>query len=301
VTVAKALVSILIPAYNERFFGEALGSALAQTYAPLEIIVCDDSSGDGIERAVRAAGCPHMRYVRNPQRRGFAGNFTHCFSLAGGKYIKFLNDDDRLRPGCVASLAGVLEAQPAATLATSRRIVIDAAGVPQPDVFSTTPVSHVSALFLGRELGDYVLANSTNFIGEPTTALFRREALQLEDGLLFRWGGRDYHCLADLSLWLRLLRRGLAYYDAATLSEYRMHGGQEQVHGDTPLACLLERLEISREARRHGFLASPPLWRITLETVRARARVWETVQGLDAATRATLAAFVADVEAELAR
>src|SRR5213075_2474740 len=105
--------------------------------------------------------------------------------------------------------------------------VIDAAGRRQPDVQSTLPISHVSAYIPGSELGNFVLVNSLNLIGEPSTAMFRRTDLALEPGSIFRWGAHEYHCLADLSLWLRLLAKGMAYYSAVPLSEYRRHARQE--------------------------------------------------------------------------
>jgi cellulose synthase/poly-beta-1,6-N-acetylglucosamine synthase-like glycosyltransferase len=43
----SALVSIIIPCYNaERWVGEAIRSALKQTYSPVEVIVIDDGSTD---------------------------------------------------------------------------------------------------------------------------------------------------------------------------------------------------------------------------------------------------------------
>ncbi len=146
--------------------------------------------------------------------------------------------DDRLRLEFGERLAGGFASQPAGALATSRRRVIDASGAPRPDTYATTPISHVSALLTGWELGNFTLMNSANFIGEPTTVMFRRSGVTLEDGALFRWGARDYHCLADMSLWLRLLSGGLAYYAAATLSEYRVHACQEQRQGDLGVPCL---------------------------------------------------------------
>ena len=71
------LVSILIPAYSPRFFAACLDSALAQTYANLEIVVCDDSGGAEIEALTRARGEHRdVRYLRNPVRLHGRGNFT---------------------------------------------------------------------------------------------------------------------------------------------------------------------------------------------------------------------------------
>ena len=254
----EPLVSILIPAYHERFFAEALTSARAQAYPALEIVVLDDSAGDGIERCVHDARDERVRYLRNPRRLGFHGNFTAAFLQARGEFIKFLNDDDRLLPDCVAVLANFLRLNAGVTLATSRRFVIDSEGVRQSDLVVNQPLSHVTAFIPGAELGNFVLMNMMNLIGEPTTVMFRRRDVVLEPGGLFRWGGDDYHCLADLSLWLRLLARGAAFYCAQGLSEFRVHSGQEQ--GATigvRLECVLERRRIAWRAREAGFLSRP--------------------------------------------
>ena len=291
------LVSILIPAYNERFFGEALASALAQTWSALEVVVCDDSPGGEIERAAAAANDPRVRYVRNPKRLGFHGNFSRCLEAARGEYIKYLNDDDRLRPRCVETLAGILRANPGVRLAASRRIVIDAQGRPGQDILPTTPISHVSALMFGRELGDFLLANGVNFLGEPSTGLFRRADLAVEDGLVFRWGGHDYHCLADMALWLRLLAQGLAYYDAGVLSEFRVHEGQEQQGMD--FECVIERLWIARQARQAGFLATPALWRTALSAVAGRAKAMSDEPSYDDRARAQAQQVFEEAVAEM--
>ncbi|MBC8022994.1 MAG: glycosyltransferase [Burkholderiales bacterium] len=294
------LVSICIPAYNERYFGEALGSALAQQGVEVEILVSDDSPGEAIGKAVAAANDPRVRYVRNRERLGFGANFTQCFTLARGEMMKFLNDDDRLRPGCVAALASVLAANPAVKLATSRRQPIDASGARVADIPPTLPVSSVSALMPGRELGDFVLAHSINLIGEPTTVMFRRADVALEEGAIFRWGGRDYHCLADMCLWLRLLAQGLAYYAAAPLSEFRLHAGQEQHREGVRVGCLVERLWIVREARSAGFLAAPQAQRMALASLRARIVPCFGVPGFLPAEEATLRDLLAQVDGEIA-
>ena len=53
--MADPLVSILIPAYNERHFGEAFASACTQQGVDLEIVVCDDSPGEAIGTIVALA------------------------------------------------------------------------------------------------------------------------------------------------------------------------------------------------------------------------------------------------------
>jgi len=298
--MAHPLVSILIPAYNARHFGEAFASARAQTGVELEIVVCDDSPGDAIGRAVAQANDPRVRYVRNPSNLGFGANFTQCFSLARGEMIKFLNDDDRLRPGCAAALSSVLAANPGVKLATTKRQPIDGNGAPLRDIPATMPIASISAIVSGRELGDFVLAHSINLIGEPTTVMFRKADAALEDGALFRWGGRDYHCLADMSLWLRLLAQGFAWYGVAPLSEFRIHAGQEQHREGVRVNCLVERLWIHRQARAHGFLAAPQAQRMSLASLRNRIVPIVGAAGLAEEEEGALRELMQQVDEEIA-
>lgn len=254
-------VSILIPAYNERFFPAALASALAQSYADLEVVVCDDSAGDSIEAAVRASGDTRVRYVRNPSRLGFGGNFTECLRQARGELIKFLNDDDLLAPQCVAGLVAAFDFDPRVTLATSRRRPIDERGAIVQGHLASAPLAHVSCLIPGIELGNFVLINSLNLIGEPTTAMFRKRDVDWAAGGIFSWGGHEYHCLADLSLWIRLLARGHCFYQAVILSDYRVHSGQQQASEVMDVACIAERFYLAQTARGFGFLQAPEHFR----------------------------------------
>jgi glycosyltransferase involved in cell wall biosynthesis len=289
-------VSILIPAYNERFFALALASARAQTFAGIEIVVCDDSPGEAIEAAVRAAADARIRYRRNPARLGFEGNFTECFRQARGELVKFLNDDDLLRPDCVAGLAAAFDFDPRVTLATSRRRAIDAHGAPVAGHIASVHLAHVSCLIPGIELGNFVLINSLNLIGEPTTAMFRKRDVEPEEGGIFTWDGHAYHCLADLSLWMRLLARGPAFYQAVELSEYRLHAGQQQASPAMDVACIAERFELACRAQRHGFLADPRHFRaaISMPLQMARQALQERARSAPArAQHAQLAAAIA--------
>lgn len=266
-TEKQPFVSVLIPAYNARFFPAALESALAQDYRNLEIIVCDDSMGDAIEASTRRVQDGRLRYLRNSSNLGFAGNFSHCLALARGEYIKFLNDDDLLHPACVRRMvAGFQQFGARVALVASRRRPVDAEGRPLPDFVETTPLAPQDALFDGKRLGNRLLVESLNRIGEPSTVVFRKADVEIKDGNLFRFGAHDYHCLADLSLWLRLLAKGDLLYLAAELSRFRVHAGQEQKKPDVAVRCITERAWIAADAMPLGFLADEELRRRALAT-----------------------------------
>jgi len=292
-------VSIVIPAYNEAFFAEAFASARAQTYADLEIVVCDDSPGNFIDATVRASNDPRVRYQRNPQQLGFNGNFTECLRQARGELIKFLNDDDRLAPQCVEALAAALDYDPRVTLATSRRTPIDERGVPVKGHPASAPLSHVSCLIPGEELVNFVLINSTNVIGEPSTVMFRKRDIEMDAGGLFSWNGRAYHCLADLSLWTRLLAKGDAFYQAVALSDYRNHSGQQQADPSMEVKCMAERFYLAREARALGFLKHAAHYRAALSHPLKKAEQALQTRVLPESARAALRSLSAEIRAAL--
>ena len=108
----EPLVSIIIPTYNMgHWIGEAIGSALAQTYSHCEIIVVDDGSTDGTGEFLRECYGDRIRYVYQDNKgRGAARN--HGLRLARGGYVQFLDADDLILPAKIATHVAFLEAHP---------------------------------------------------------------------------------------------------------------------------------------------------------------------------------------------
>ena len=98
----KALVSILIPAYNaEEWIADTISSALDQTWPRKEIIVVDDGSRDGTLSAARALESPSVRVV-SQENQGAAVARNHAYSICQGDYIQWLDADDLLSPDKIA-------------------------------------------------------------------------------------------------------------------------------------------------------------------------------------------------------
>ena len=100
--MAKPLVSVLIPCFNaERYVGAALESVLAQTYAPIQVIVVDDGSTDGsvgVIEPFRARGVT----VIHQANAGQCAAANRALTEAKGEYVKFFDADDLLHPEVIA-------------------------------------------------------------------------------------------------------------------------------------------------------------------------------------------------------
>jgi hypothetical protein len=231
------LVSILIPSSNPRYFRECLDSAIAQTYRPIEIVVGDDFEGDAVRAEAEARGeAAPIRYVKNPVRLGARGNYENLLELARGDYVKFLNDDDVLEAECVRTLLGAFLEVPDLTLATSHRLRIDAASRVVEDLPATRPAVPCDVIVDGVSLANAVIMHGLNFIGEPSTALFRRRDFarrpHVDRGGPYHFDGEEVRGAIDLAMWSRLLVQGNAAFFHARLSRFRSHGEQKQAQPD---------------------------------------------------------------------
>lgn len=94
-------VSIVMCTCNgESFIREQLDSIVAQTYPVEEIIIQDDCSTDRTFEIVSeyARQYPHIRPIRNDERKGVNGNFFDALSKASGDYIAIADQDDVWEP-----------------------------------------------------------------------------------------------------------------------------------------------------------------------------------------------------------
>jgi glycosyltransferase involved in cell wall biosynthesis len=123
--------SIGLPVHNGgRYLGEAIGSALAQTFSDFELVICDNASTDdtaeiclGFQRED-----PRVRYVRNEINVGVVANHNRCVELSRGRYFMWLASDDLLGPSLLERCVDALENEPAATMAFPRLKYIDSSG-----------------------------------------------------------------------------------------------------------------------------------------------------------------------------
>ncbi|PMY66197.1 MULTISPECIES: glycosyltransferase [Pseudomonas] len=220
----RPLVSIVIPAFNPRFFSQAFESALAQTWERIEIVICDDSAGDEIRQAVEAiVEPPHpVRYLRNPQCLGMQKNLLRCVEEARGELIKILCDDDRLFAPCIAMQAQVLADHPEINLVCGLRVLSDAGNFILPPRVENARLSPNDAMLKGDDMLAILESTPRHFLGNFSSTLMRRvDVLELLPALTQE--GAGFVALLDLALFVCLMRRGNLALLNTVLSTERLY------------------------------------------------------------------------------
>jgi len=205
-------ITVAMPAYKASFLSVALHSLLNQDFTNYEIVICDDCPDDSVKKAIdpflTEFDGSRLRYYKNEERLWAGGSLSRCIDLARGEYIKPLFDDDLLLPGCLSVLAAVLDRHPEVSLVTSRRHLVDENGERLPDFIGNVMPFDETTCVHGKDLVSFLGDTTLNFIGEPTTVMFRRDQILSEVGTLFHLGGQPIAWVGDLAMHVKLLRKG---------------------------------------------------------------------------------------------
>jgi glycosyltransferase involved in cell wall biosynthesis len=245
---------VIIPTHNRvALLGETLRSVLAQTRAADEIIVVDDGSTDDTRRLVEILGAT-VRY-HFQENSGLATARSQGMALSNGDAVCFLDSDDLLLPGALATLERALVANPNAVLAYCRSQTIDKNG------------KLIEALWWKEDhYGDvWKHLIDGNFIRSPGCALIRGRALkQIES-----WDARLLR-VEDWDLWVRLAEEAPFVRVEEALFQYRVHG-QNMSRDVFRMHC--QTLRLLRKHRRRNRNNPERLAYIRAAQVRARAVV----------------------------
>jgi len=123
----QPLVSILISNYNYgAYLGEAIESALQQTYDKLEIVICDDGSTDGSPRILeRYRSLDRRIRVVYQANGGQSLALNAAFHKSTGDIICLLDADDVFMPDKVRRVVEAFGDAPEAGLAVNRMLIVD--------------------------------------------------------------------------------------------------------------------------------------------------------------------------------
>lgn len=201
-----------MPTYNRAtFLAETIASALAQTVADLEVVVCDDNSPDDTPAVVGKFSDPRVRCVRNATNLGVPENYNRVFALGRAEFLVLLGDHDVLEKTYLEATLDLMCRHPEVVFVFTGLIMINDCGQPVRKYVSMFPDVIDGRTFLRRLLSRTTCPFSF-------TTLIRRSALR---GLEPPFDPR-YAWFADQNLWMRLCTRGAVGYVAQPLLKVRM-------------------------------------------------------------------------------
>ncbi|MFT7677148.1 MAG: glycosyltransferase involved in cell wall biosynthesis [Planctomycetota bacterium] len=200
--MATPRVTVGVPVRNGMpYLRLCLDSILAQSYEDFELLISDNASDDGSEELCREyeRKDSRVRYLRQEENLGAAGNFNVLVQEARGELFKWSAADDELAPELLQDCVSALDAAgDAAVLAHTQTRWIDiegaliedyGAGLPFDD---RTPHTRLRTL-----LRDPV--RSHLFKCSAICGVVRRSVLQ-DTGLIRAFGASDKVCLVELAL-----------------------------------------------------------------------------------------------------
>ena len=223
---------------------------LAQTYENLQIVISDNSGNELAREAIAAHLARDPRIVFSTQAGGgYMENWLNALSQARGDYVAFLMDDDLFAPTKVARMVDYFVKYPTVRLVTSFRELIDGQGKPMAPLPGTQRLFDTDTVLAGTSMSEFILKAGMNLIGEPTTAMYRRQDVGAGLG---RFCDRQYTVLTDLATWLEVMHGQHCVYIAEPLSYFRIHGGQDQRRVGTALGANLEWLQLLLDGHMSG-------------------------------------------------
>ncbi|MCD6322888.1 MAG: glycosyltransferase [Clostridiales bacterium] len=187
-------VTIMIPTYNqESFIGEAVNSALMQTYPNLEVVVGDDASMDATASIVSKIKDNRLKLIRNKKNIGRTANYRNLlYNYATGDYVINLDGDDYYTdPSFISNAINLIGADQNIVMVVARACWQTSKGISISEVPDKDTVD-----------GLYILKNMPNrkFHFKHMATLYKRlEALPL-NFYRFNVTSSDWESLYRLSL-----------------------------------------------------------------------------------------------------
>lgn len=201
---AHPLVSIIIPCYNYgHFLAEAIESVLQQAYPAKEIVVVDDGSTDNT--AAVAACYPAARYVYQ-QNQGLSAARNTGIRQSQGTYLVFLDADDWLLPGALATNVEQLQLHPQAAFVAGT----------YTKVYENGQAAEIKDAVIPTQPYNELLSRG-NFIAMIAAVMFTRWAVQQ-----FTYDISLPNC-EDYDLYLAITRHHPIVQHNKQLAAYRIH------------------------------------------------------------------------------
>jgi glycosyltransferase involved in cell wall biosynthesis len=154
-------VSVVIPTHNfGRYIEESVASVLAQDVAGLEVIVVDDGSSDDTAERLARIRDPRLRTIRL-EHVGVGAARNHGLSVARGRYLAFLDADDRWRPSKLRRQLLLLDNEPTVGFVFTNFVRFDEQGFHGETQFDLVPVLSSAPTRPSAEGDGHVIVDDT--------------------------------------------------------------------------------------------------------------------------------------------
>jgi glycosyltransferase involved in cell wall biosynthesis len=91
----QPLISVIMPVFNcEKYIDQALTSIVNQSYANLEILICDDASNDRTLEILYSFKDARVKIFKNETNKGVVFTKNFLFKKARGEYFAMQDGDD---------------------------------------------------------------------------------------------------------------------------------------------------------------------------------------------------------------
>jgi glycosyltransferase involved in cell wall biosynthesis len=153
----RPLVSFIVPCYNNaKYIKDCLDSIVAQTYRPLEVVVCENGSTDGSGIIISEfEKIPWFKCQRHGEKLGTARAFNFALKEVTGEWVAKLDGDDIDKPDHIDRLMNGLDKSPDADMLYGDLEEINAAGKVivqvsgcrgQDHIFNLCSIAHATTL-----------------------------------------------------------------------------------------------------------------------------------------------------------
>lgn len=233
-----AKVSIITPTYNaERTIASCIESVIAQTYQDWEMLIADDCSQDATIQIVEryAAADSRVRLIRLDQNGGAGAARNRSIAEAEGRYVAFLDADDRWLPAKLERQVSFMQ-QSGAKVCYSSYVTCDAVGNVKGIVPCPKRVAYSDILSDDR-MGCLTLIYDAEALGKVFMPLMRRRQDWALKILLLQQCGEAYGIPDTLAIY-RVSDGSLSNGGKSSLVKYNVAVYREVLHYSSVKAWL---------------------------------------------------------------